>query len=103
MMPPVVHEDTQVEEAVRKVEAEMKPDVVRIRHSIRQDWADDWAIYFRVLLSDDAAEHRLGPITREVERRLDQLLDFAKLGVFAYHRYRSESEQAKYKDKEWAA
>ena|SRR5689334_485944 len=101
MMPPAVFQDTEIEDAVRKVESELRPDVVQIRYDIRQDWRDEWAIYFRVVLSDEAADNRLVPTAETVERRLDELLDFPRLGVFAYHNYRSESEQAVLKDKGW--
>src|SRR5437764_11045544 len=104
MMPEVVYDDTPVREAVKKLEEELKPDVVRIGYTIRRDWVDEWGIYFRVLLADKAAtKKRLRPTAKKFERRLDELLDYRRLGVNFYPRYRTVSEQKKVKDKEWAA
>jgi hypothetical protein len=92
----------RIDAAVRTVEAALKPDVVRIRYSIGTDWSDEPAVYFRVVLSDDAAAHRLREIAREVRERLNDRLDFSALGVRPYHHFRSESEQAALKEEAWA-
>ena len=41
----------QVDQVVLR---ELAPDVVRIRMNVTRDWTDDPAIYFRVILSDEA-------------------------------------------------
>jgi len=102
IVPAAVVHYQEVEEGVRAVEAASKPDVVRIRYTIGEDWADRWAIFFRIVLSDDAAEDRLRESTNSVERRLDERLNFPALGVLAYHNYRSESEQADLQEEDWA-
>jgi hypothetical protein len=104
MMPPTIALEDKIEEEVRAVEAALKPDVIRIKHEIAEDWADRWAIYFRVLISDYAAEHRLREVATDVESRLAERLDFAGLGLFPYPylHFRSESEQAALRDKAWA-
>jgi hypothetical protein len=33
----------------------LKPDVVRVRYSLRDDWQGRPSVFFRVVLSDDAA------------------------------------------------
>ena len=92
----------RIDEAVRAVEDALKPDVVRIRYSIGKDWNDEQAIYFRVVLSDDAAAYRPPKVTGDVESRLEQRLDYLALGFHPYHNFRSESEQAALQEEAWA-
>jgi hypothetical protein len=92
----------KIREEVRAVEAELKPDVVRIRYKIEQDWKDEWSIFFRITLSDDAAYHHLREVADNAERRLAESLDFVALGVYPYHRFRSASEQATMREEAWA-
>lgn len=86
---------------MRAVEAEL-PDVVRIRYEIGEDWSGQWAIFFRVVLSDEAARSRLKHVVKEVVSRLSSRLDFLSLGVFPYHNFRSETEQAELREEAWA-
>jgi hypothetical protein len=92
----------RIEPVVRAVETDLKPHVIRIRYSVGTDWSDEPAVYFRVVLSDDAAANRLGEIANEVRKRLDGRLDFSALGLRPYHNFRSESEQAALRDEAWA-
>ena len=41
--------------AINEVERCLAPDVVRIRYDIGEDWSGQWAIFFRVVLTDEAA------------------------------------------------
>jgi len=102
MMPTAIALEDKIEEEVRAVEAALEPDVIRIKHEITQDWADRWIIYFRVLISDSAAEHRLREVATKVENLLAERLDFDALGVRPHPHYRSKSEQAALRDKMWA-
>jgi hypothetical protein len=102
MMPAAILRQTNIESDVRAVEAAMRPDVVHIRYEIGEDWSGQWAISFRVVLSDDAAKHRLRAVATNVERRLAERMDFQALGVFPYHNFRSESEQAALREVAWA-
>jgi hypothetical protein len=102
LMPPAIAQEDKIEAEVRAVEAALKPDVIHVRHEIAEDWSGRPAIYFRVVLSDDAAANRLRKVAIELERRLAERLDFAALGVFTYHHFRSESEQAELREESWA-
>jgi hypothetical protein len=102
IVPTIVTNQQGVNAAIRGVANLLAPDVVRIRYEIGKDWSDDWAIFFRILLSDVAAKKRLNDVANQVERRLDELLDFQGMGVFPYYNYRSESEQAVLREKAWA-
>ena len=92
----------EVSAAVLYVEAALKPDVVRIRWDYGEDWNGNDALFFRVVLSDDAASaHRL----REVLPPLWRSLGGHALGTgrFGYVNVRSESECQKLNDPEWMA
>jgi hypothetical protein len=56
MLPAAVSQREKIRDEVREVEAALRPDIVRIRYNIGEDWADRWAIFFRIVLSDDAAK-----------------------------------------------
>ena len=91
----------EVSAAVLYVEAALKPDVVRIRWDYGEDWNGNDALFFRVVLSDDASAHRL----REVLPPLWRSLGGHALGTgrFGYVNVRSESECRQLNDPEWAA
>jgi hypothetical protein len=93
---------TQIDAAVAEVEAVLSPDVVHIRYEIGQDWSDQWAIFFRVLLSDEAGKKRLREVATQVVWRLAERLNFTELGVFPYHNFRSVAEQAVLREETWA-
>src|SRR5580692_11331601 len=71
---PIAHQPG-INAAVAEVAQEMSPGVLHIRYEIGQDWSGDWAIFFRVLLSDEASHpHALKHATTRVERRLAERL-----------------------------
>ena len=59
MYPPAISKQTGIEAAIEATEKSLAPDVVRIRYEIGKDWSDEWAIFFRIVLTDDAAMMRL--------------------------------------------
>ena len=101
-IPLAVRKDIEIAEGVADVERLLAPDVVYIRFNVREDWSGDPAVYFNVMLSDEAGNNRLIEVTELVEERLDERLDFETLGLYRYPHYRTQSEQAKLRDKEWA-
>ena len=75
----------QINAAATDVVKELSPSVKKIRFDIGQDWSGEWAIFFRVLLSDDASEPKnLREIAPRVVRRMSDRLDLAGLGLFPY-------------------
>jgi hypothetical protein len=101
--PPATVKGPEINAAVSEVVRVMAPDVVRIRYDLAEDWSGDPAIFFRVLLSDEAAKTRLREVAKEVVRRLDELVDFRAMGLFAYHNFRTVSEQAVLREEAWDA
>jgi hypothetical protein len=80
MYPSAVARQAEIESAIHEVERKLTPEVVRIRYEIGEDWSGQWAIFFRVVLTDDAARHRLRDVATKVVWGLAQQLDFPSYG-----------------------
>jgi hypothetical protein len=100
-MPAAIAKQRDIEKKIQLLAKRLRPDVVSIKFTIKPDWSGDWGIFFQVMISDEAGEKRLREVTRNVERQLSEKFDFPSLGVFAYHEYRSPSEQAALNDPSW--
>ena len=91
------------ERQIDQVAKTLAPDVVRIRFDISSDWSGDPAIYFRVLLADEASRRdRLAEVTTKVSSQIFDELDLANSDLIPYFNFRSESEQAEMQDEAWA-
>src|SRR5215472_4506257 len=101
-VPSAVTKQSEILAAIHEVERTLAPDVVRIRYDISEDWSGQWAIFFRVVLTDDAARRRLRDIANKVVSGLARRLDFPAMGVFPYHNFRSASEQDALQEEAWA-
>jgi hypothetical protein len=91
----------QIHAAVADAVKEFSPDVIHIRYEVKEDWSGDPAIYFRVLVSDEASTARLHEVATELKRRMEERLDFLWLEFFPYYRFRNVSEQAVLQEKSW--
>jgi hypothetical protein len=90
--------DRQVQDAAMNFPGE----VVGIRYSIGDDWNGDPAIFFRVLLSDDASRPEvLADVTGRVGGKLFDDLRLGDSDYTPYFYFRSKSEQDEQKDPEW--
>jgi hypothetical protein len=88
--------------SVARAERKLAPDVVRIRYSLEEDWMGEPAVFFRILLSDDASrEDRLGETVPRVERLLADEVEPHQYGLRHYFSERSVSEQAALKEESW--
>jgi hypothetical protein len=92
----------EINRAVSEVAALLRPDIVHIRFDIGQDWSGDWAIFFRVLLSDEASARRLRQIATKIDQELAARVDFPSLELFPYYNFRSVSEQEALQEQAWA-
>ena len=102
-LPIAVKTQPQITAAIADVMKEMTPAVQRINYEIMQDWTGEWAVFFRVLLSDEASQRdRLRDVAPRVERRMWHKLDIPSLEMFPYFSFRSQSEQAEINDPAWA-
>ena len=100
--PVAIGKQPEINAAVSEVVRLLEPDVVHIRYDIGEDWSGDWAIFCRVVLSDDASRTRLRKVATDVVSRLGELLDFSSMGLLPYHNFRSVSEQAVLREEAWA-
>ena len=91
-----------INSAVLKVEKSFSGQVVRIGHSFGEDATGAPAIFFRVLVRDEAAPKA---ILRDLAQRLAiSLMNEARTdenGLHAYFDFRSLSEQHKLRDPDW--
>ncbi len=100
-LPLAIASKTEFDQAVSEVVQEMAPDVVYIRHNIAQDWSGDWAVYFRVIISDEAGRTRLREVTTKVEKFLESRLKPLSMGLLSYYNFRGVSEQAVLREESW--
>jgi hypothetical protein len=91
----------RVEEVANKFPGE----VVRIRHSFSRDWDGDPAIYFRIIVTDEARRTiPLGELTRKIETALikDLALFTSEYSAYIpYFEFRTKAEQDRSKDPQW--
>src|ERR1700722_13839531 len=91
----------RVDEVAKKFPAE----VVRIRHSFSRDWDGDPAIYFRIVLTDEAVRRQpLTELTHGIRNALikDLALYESESSLYIpYISYRTVSEQEQIKEPEW--
>jgi hypothetical protein len=102
MMPSATTKQPQINAAVADVVKELFPAVQHIRYEIAPDWSGQWAIFFKVLLSDEASDQRnLRDIATRVVWRMSEKLDLPALGLFPYFDFRSQSEQIQFNEPAW--
>jgi hypothetical protein len=105
MVPVELRKDALIKSAIATAMEELSPSVRYIRYRIDQDWLGDWAIFFRVMLSDEVGAN---PVRQRVEfrkrvrDRIMHELDLPNLGMMPHFNYRYESDQAELNDPGWA-
>ncbi len=97
-------QESQFASAVAEVERMLSPQVVRILHSFRDDATGEPAVFFMILLSDDASRRdQLGEVSHrismEISRRVEPLEQW---GVLPYFSFRRQSEHAQLHEPAWA-
>jgi hypothetical protein len=93
----------EIEAGVRRAAEALSPTVVRIRYSLGTDWTGDPSIFFRIVLTDEAAKRqRLGEIAQNVALSLEREVKNEEHGLRAYVNFRSLSEEANLNDPAWA-
>lgn len=87
------------QEQVDRIAQELAPEVVSIGFRVGRDWSNDPAIYFRVVLSDEASrQSHLGATAIRIQDKLYERLNLLDSGYLPYFSFRSQSEQAKVQD-----
>jgi len=95
---------SDVEEALRRAEEALRPDVVHIRYDFGEDWTGAPAIYFRVLLTDESAANveDLGKLAFRVIYRIEEEVKPDLYDLRFHVNFRSQSEQAELAEPAWA-
>ena len=80
------------------------PGVVKWRYAFDNDWSGDPAIFFWVTLTDEASKkENLSKTTSAFTKLLTGRIDFQNdWDLIPYFHFRSESEQAKIQDEDYA-
>jgi hypothetical protein len=98
----------RLERAVKTVETQFPDKIERIRYSVGEDWADDPALFFRVLLKDssDTRMIRQDEGRKHIFDLSRVIIDALRSNVHAddlqpYFAFRSVSEQEKLRDPKW--
>ena len=105
----VRYDREQIDRAIKTVEGRFADTIERIRYSAGEDWTDDPALFFRILLKDSAATEivsrsqlrspdalALPNLITDALRSQVQTDDFQP-----YFAFRSVSEQEKLRDPKW--
>jgi hypothetical protein len=96
-----VHQN-ELDSAIRSVENSFSAQVVRIRHSFGEDASGAPAVFFRVLVRDEAAPlARLREFAQRISIALMNAARTDENGLHAYFDFRSASEQASLRDPDW--
>jgi hypothetical protein len=98
----VIIDEKRLAAAVKRTARALAPDVVRVGWGIKPDWTDDVSLFFRVVLSDEAARpKRLREVSQRVQDKIRKAIKSDELGLFAYFNFRSVSEQSEMNDPGW--
>jgi hypothetical protein len=92
----------EVEAVIDEVLERMGPDVVYIRYNFGEDWTGGPAVFFRVVLSDEASRREnLHRVAQRVSTMIETRMDTLEPDVFAFFNFRSVSEQQAMKTPAW--
>jgi hypothetical protein len=100
-LPTGIVQKPQINAVIDIVIRQLSPDVKRIFFEVGPDWSGDEAVFFRILISDDAAEFRLRETTQKAVGMLESFLNPETMGLRVYHNVRSVSEQEALREKSW--
>lgn len=93
----------QLDQVIDGIRESLGPDVVRLRYDLGEDWTGESAIFFHIVISDEASRReRLLTSTRQIESVIVQQLEpLQQWDVLPYFSYRSQSEFAARREKAW--
>jgi hypothetical protein len=105
-MPPVLKgsvNQQEIAQAVQRAANALAPTVVRIRYDFGPDWTGDPSIFFRIILTDEAARKaKLSETAQTITLALLREVNAEEQGLHAYFNFRSLSEISKLNEPAWA-
>jgi hypothetical protein len=92
----------EIEAAVQRAAQALAPAVVRIRYNYADDWDGEPSIFFRVVIADEYARNpKLSDLADAVSITVMNEANTDELGLHAYFRYRTVSDQSQINEPEW--
>lgn len=92
----------KIKAGVQRAERALAPDVIRIMYSYGVDVTGDQSLFFRIVISDQAAAPaHLRETTQRIIARVAAEIKSQELGLETYFNFRSRSEQAMLRDPSW--
>ena len=91
-----------IDTGVAKASNALAPDVLRSRYSLGEDWSGSAAVFFRVILLDNASLRK--HLREAAQRATSTVFNEVRpdeLGLQVYFTFRSVSEQAKLREEAW--
>jgi hypothetical protein len=103
-LPKGIVQREQLAAAIANVEQMLGADVVRLRYTIGESWSGQPAIYFRILLTDQASKRdRLHAVASRIEALMEEQIDPRNSwDLLSFYTFRSQSEQEMLKEPTWA-
>ena len=92
----------RINQGIDRASFALTRDVVHIRYSLGEDWTGAPAVFFRVILTDDASRNHLRDAAQRVREILLDEVRPDELGLQAYFNFRSVSEQEQLREETWA-
>jgi hypothetical protein len=103
IVPKVFIDRNEVDVAVQRAAVALAHAVVRIRYDFGSDWTGDPSIFFRIVLTDEAAKTpKLNDIANTITLTLMREVKPDEHGLNSYFNFRSAAEQAQLKEPAWA-
>lgn len=92
-----------IDAGVQRAAHALAPTVVRIRYDFGADWTGDPSIFFRIVLTDEAAKKpKLSDIANTIALILTREVKAEEQGLHSYFNFRSASEQEQLREPAWA-
>jgi hypothetical protein len=93
---------SELDQAVKRVVRKLRPDAVRVAHVVGIDSTGEPAIFFQVVLSNEASsEGRIGDVARRISTTIfNELRPQENWKLFPYFSFRSQAEEASRSDLE---
>jgi hypothetical protein len=70
-------------------------------YSIVLDWKDEYSVFFRIVIPDQASPDRLRETTQRMIDKVMHEIKAHEFGIQTYFNFRSESEQAMLREPSW--
>jgi|SRR5579864_4352851 len=102
IVPRGIVDQEKIRAGARRAERALAPDVIRIMYSFAEDWQENISLFFRIVISDQAASPaRLRETTEGIIAKVLREIKAHELGLQTYFNFRSESEQAMLREPFW--